>query len=149
MEIILKQQVENLGKPGDRLSVSNGYARNFLLPKGLAIQATKSNIAQLDHEMRLIEQQKQKEIKDAEKIGNKIRSLSCVLKRKAGEQDKLFGSVTSIDIANALKEHGVDIDRRLIQLEEPIKELGTHKVPIEVHPQVVVELKVKVQKENE
>ena len=115
MEIILKQQVENLGKPGDRLSVSNGYARNFLLPKGLAIQATKSNIAQLDHEMRLIEQQKQKEIKDAEKIGNKIRSLSCVLKRKAGEQDKLFGSVTSIDIANALKEHGVDIDRRLIQ----------------------------------
>ncbi len=149
MEIILKQQVENLGKPGDRLSVSNGYARNFLLPKGLAIQATKSNIAQLEHEMRLIEQQKQKEIKDAEKIGNKIRSLSCVLKRKAGEQDKLFGSVTSIDIANALKEHGVDIDRRLIQLEEPIKELGTHKVPIEVHPQVVVELKVKVQKENE
>ena len=149
MEIILKQQVENLGKPGDRLSVSNGYARNFLLPKGLAIQATKSNIAQLEHEMRLIEQQKQKEIKDAEKIGNKIRSLSCVLKRKAGEQDKLFGSVTSIDIANALKEHGVDIDRRLIQLEEPIKELGTHKVPIEVHPQVVVELKIKVQKENE
>ena len=149
MEIILKQQVENLGKPGERLSVSNGYARNFLLPKGLAIQATKSNIAQLEHEMRLIEQRKQKEIKDAEKIGNKIRSLSCVLKRKAGEQDKLFGSVTSIDIANALKEHGVDIDRRLIQLEEPIKELGTHKVPIEVHPQVVVELKVKVQKENE
>ena len=149
MEIILKQQVENLGKPGERLSVSNGYARNFLLPKGLAIQATKSNIAQLEHEMRLIEQRKQKEIKDAEKIGNKIRSLSCVLKRKVGEQDKLFGSVTSIDIANALKEHGVDIDRKLIQLEEPIKELGTHKVPIEVHPQVVVELKVKVQKENE
>ena len=147
MEIILKQQVENLGKPGERLSVSNGYARNFLLPKGLAIQATKSNIAQLEHEMRLIEQRKQKEIKDAEKIGNKIRSLSCVLKRKVGEQDKLFGSVTSIDIANALKEHGVDIDRKLIQLEEPIKELGTHKVPIEVHPQVVVELKVKVQGE--
>lgn len=149
MEIILKQQVENLGKPGERLSVSNGYARNFLLPKGLAIQATKSNIAQLEHEMRLIEQRKQKEVKDAEKIGNKIRSLSCILKRKAGEQDKLFGSVTSMDIANALKEHGVDIDRKLIQLEEPIKELGTHKVPIEVHPQVVVELKVKVQKENE
>ena len=149
MEIILKQQVENLGKPGDRLSVSNGYARNFLLPNGLAIQATKSNIAQLEHEMRLIEQRKLKEVKDAEKIGNKIRSLSCALKRKVGEQDKLFGSVTSIDIANALKEHGIEIDRKMIQLEEPIKELGTHKVPIEVHPQVVVELKVKVQKENE
>ncbi|GAK53671.1 50S ribosomal protein L9 [Candidatus Moduliflexus flocculans] len=147
MEIILKQQVENLGKPGDRVSVSNGYARNFLLPKGMAIQATKSNLAQLEHEMRLIEQQKQKEIKDAEKIGNKIRSLSCVLKRKVGEQDKLFGSVTSIDIANALKEHGIEIDRKMIQLEEPIKELGTHKIPIELHPQVVVELKVKVQGE--
>ena len=147
MEIILKQQVENLGKPGDRVSVSNGYARNFLLPKGMAIQATKSNLAQLEHEMRLIEQQKQKEIKDAEKIGNKIRSLSCVLKRKVGEQDKLFGSVTSIDIANALKEHGIEIDRKMIQLAEPIKELGTHKIPIELHPQVVVELKVKVQGE--
>ena len=147
MEIILKQQVENLGKPGDRLSVSNGYARNFLLPNGLAIQATKSNIARLEHEMRLIEQRKQKEIKDAEKIGNKIRSLSCVLKRKVGEQDKLFGSVTSIDIANALKEQGVEIDRKLILLEEPIKALGTYKVPIELHPQVVTELKVKVQGE--
>ena len=147
MEVILKQQVENLGKPGERVSVSNGYARNFLLPKGLAIQATKSNVAQLEHEMRLIEQQKQKEIKDAEKIGNKIRSLSCVLKRKVGEQDKLFGSVTSIDIANALKEHGIEIDRKMIQLEEPIKELGTHKIPIELHPQVVAELKVKVQGE--
>jgi len=147
MEIILKQQVENLGKAGDRVSVSNGYARNFLLPKGFAIQATKSNIAQLEHEMRLIEQQKQKEMKEAEKIGNKIRSLSCVLKRKVGEQDKLFGSVTSIDIANVLKEYGVDIDRKMIQLEEPIKVLGTHKVPIELHPQVVVELKVKVQGE--
>ncbi len=149
MEIILKEQVENLGKPGDRLSVSNGYARNFLLPKGLAIQANKSNLAQLEHELRLIEQRKQKEVKDAEKIGNKIRSLSCVLKRKSGEQDKLFGSVTSIDIANVLKEHGIEIDRKMIQLEEPIKALGTHKVPIEIHPQVVVELKVKVQKENE
>ena len=147
MEIILKQQVENLGKPGDRLSVSNGYARNFLLPNGLAIQATKSNIAQLEHEMRLIEQRKLKEVKDAEKIGNKIRSLSCALKRKVGEQDKLFGSVTSIDIANALKEHGIEIDRKMIQLEEPIKAIGTYKVPIELHPQVVVELKVKVQGE--
>lgn len=148
MEIILKQAVENLGNPGDRVNVSNGYARNFLFPKGFAIQASKANIAQLEHEQRLIAQRKQREVKDAEKIGNKIRSLSCILKRQSGEEDKLFGSVTSIDIAAFLTENGIEIDRRKIQLEEPIKSLGTHRVPIEVHPDVVVELKVKVQKEN-
>jgi large subunit ribosomal protein L9 len=148
MEIILKQPVEKLGEEGDRLNVSNGYARNYLLPKGLAIQATKQNIAVLEREKNLVEQRKQKEIKSAEKIAKKIRSLSCVLKRQTGEQDKLFGSVTSIDIANFLKEHGIEIDRKKIQLKEPIKALGTQRVPIDVHPDVTVELKVKIQKEG-
>ncbi len=148
MEIILKEAVEKLGKPGERVTVSNGYARNYLFPKGLAIQATKQNVAALEHEKMVVEQRKNKELKTAEKLGNKIRSLSCVLKRQVGEQDKLFGSVTSMDVANFLKEQGIEIDRKQIHFEEPIKELGTHRVPIQVHPEVIVELKIKVQKEG-
>ena len=148
MEVILKQPIKKLGEAGERINVSNGYARNYLLPKGLAIQATRNNIAALEHEKRVIDQKKNKEIREAEKVANKIRSLSCVLKRQAGEQDKLFGSVTSIDIASFLKERGIEIDRKKIQLEEPIKTLGTQRVPIQIHPDVTVELKVKVQKEE-
>jgi large subunit ribosomal protein L9 len=148
MEIILKQSVEKLGEAGERITVSNGYARNYLLPKGFAVQATKQNIALLQHERNLREQQKKKEVQHAEKFANKIRSLSCILKRQVGEQDKLFGSVTSIDIANFLKERGIEIDRKKIHLEEPIKTLGTQRVPIHVHPEVTVELKVKIQKEE-
>ena len=148
MEVILKQAVEKLGEEGERVNVANGYARNYLLPKGLAIKATKHNVAILQHEKNVIEQREKKEIKSAQKIANKIRSLSCVLKRQVGEKDKLFGSVTSNDIAEFLQENGVKIDRRKIQLEEPIKTLGTVRVPIKVHTEVTVELKVKIQKEG-
>ncbi len=146
MEIILKQPVEKLGDVGERMNVSNGYARNYLIPKGFAIQATKQNIENLERQQRVLNQRKKKELKYAEKIANKIRSLACVLKRQAGEQEKLFGSVTSIDIAQFLKEQGIEIDRKKIQLDEPLKSLGTHRVPIEVHSKITVELKVKVQK---
>ena len=148
MEIILKQPVEKLGDAGEQVKVSNGYARNFLIPKGLAVKADKQNIAIIEHERNLSNHRKKKELKGAEKIANKIRSLSCVLKRQSGDQDKIFGSVTSIDIASFLKEQGVEIDRKKIQLDEPIKSLGTHKVPIQVHPEITIELKVKVQKEQ-
>ena len=148
MQIILKQSVEKLGEAGEQVKVSDGYARNYLIPKGFAVKADKQHIAMLEHERSLIEHRKKKDMKGAEKIANKIRSLSCVLKRQSGEQDKLFGSVTSIDIAAFLKEQGVEIDRKKIQLDEPIKSLGTHKVPIHVHPEMVVELKVKVQQEQ-
>ncbi len=148
MEVILKDAVEKLGGLGDQVKVSNGYARNFLIPKGLAVQATKQNVARLEHEKNLIAQRKQKELKSAEKIGNKIRSLSCVLKRKVGDQDKLFGSVTSIDLAGFLQKNGIEIDRKHILLAEPIRELGTQKVTVQVHPEVSIELKVKIQKEG-
>ena len=148
MEVILKQAVEKLGEEGERVNVANGYARNYLLPKGLAIKATKQNIAILQHEKNVIEQREKKEIKGAQKIANKIRSLSCVLKRQVGEKDKLFGSVTSNDVADFLQENGVEIDRKKIQLDEPIKSLGTTRVPIKIHPEITVELKVKVQKEE-
>jgi large subunit ribosomal protein L9 len=148
MEIILKQQIEKLGNVGDKVKVSNGYARNYLIPKGLAVQATKQNMAVLEREHRLKAQRKKKELASAEKIANKIRSLSCVIKRQAGEQDKLFGSVTSMDIASFLKDQGIEIDRKKIQLDEPIKTLGTQRVPINVHSEVTAELKVKIQKEQ-
>lgn len=148
MEVILKKKVEKLGEEGEQVTVKNGFARNYLIPKGFAIQATKQNIAVLEHEKALIEQRKKKEVKGAEKIANKIRSLSCVIKRQASEQDKLFGSVTTMDLANFLKENGVEIDRKKIQLEEPIKALGTYRVPITMHQDVTVELKVKIQKES-
>lgn len=148
MELILKHAVEKLGEEGERITVADGYARNYLLPRGLAMKATKQNIAMLTREKALVEQRQQKEIKRAEKVANKIRSLSCVLKRQVGEQKKLFGSVTSSDIAKFLHENDLEIDRKQIELDDPIKELGTHRVPIRVHPEVTVELKVKVQKET-
>ncbi len=148
MEIILKQSVDKLGEAGDVVTVSNGYARNFLLPKSMAIQATKHNVAVLEHEKRVIEQRKRKAFREAEKVANKLRSLSCVLKRQVGDQDKLFGSVTSIDVAEFLKGRGIEVERKNIQLDEPIKELGTYRIPIRFHPEVTAELKVKVQKEG-
>ncbi|MDY0094885.1 MAG: 50S ribosomal protein L9 [Candidatus Vecturithrix sp.] len=148
MDVILKKSVEKLGEQGERVTVSSGYARNYLIPKGFAIQATKQNIAVLEHEKNLIEQQKKKDMKAAEKVSNKIRSLSCVMKRQASDQEKLFGSVTSMDLASFLKENGIEIDRKKIQLEEPIKALGTYRIPIAVHPEVTAELKVKIQKED-
>ncbi len=147
MEVILKQAVDKLGEAGALVKVADGYARNFLVPKGLAVKATKNNMAMLRHEKALIEQREQKEIQDAQRIANKIRSLSCVMKRQAGEQDKLFGSVTSHDVADFLIASGIDIDRKKVHLEEPIKSLGVHRVPIKVHPEVTAELKIKVQKE--
>lgn len=149
MDVILKQTIEKVGEKGERVKVANGYARNYLLPKGFAIKATKKNIMLLQREKEAEEQKVQKEIQNAQRIANKIRSLSCVLHRQAGEQEKLFGSVTSHDIEEVLKESGVEIDRKTIQLDEPIKSLGVHRVPIKVHPEVTVELKVKVQKEGE
>jgi large subunit ribosomal protein L9 len=147
MEVILKETVEKLGEAGAQVKVADGFARNFLLPKGLALKATKSNLARLRHEKNLINQREHKELQDAQKIANKIRSLSCVMKRQAGEQEKLFGSVTSHDIADFLAASGIEIDRKKIHLEEPIKALGVHRVPIKIHPEVTAELKIKVLKD--
>jgi large subunit ribosomal protein L9 len=148
MEVILKESVEKLGEVGDQIKVADGYARNFLLPKGLAIKATKQNIALLQREKALVEQREQKQVQGAQKIANKIRSLSCVMKRQAGEQEKLFGSVTAHDVADFLIESGIEIDRKKVHLDEPIKTLGVHRVPIKLHPEVTAELKIKVQKEE-
>lgn len=149
MEVILKEDVEGLGKEGDLVDVADGYARNYLIPKQLAIFATEKNRRILEHEKRTERQKEQKEEREAEKLVSQISSTTCNISMRAGENDRLFGSVTSAHIASVLEEQGIEIDRRNIQLEEPIRELGVFSVPIKVHGDITAELKVVVSKEEE
>lgn len=147
MEIILKEDVKNLGRRGDQLSVADGYGRNFLMPRDLAVPATDKNRKQLNHQRKLIEDRGKKDLKKARDFASRLSTIVCVLKRKAGEEGKLFGSVNSQDIAQHLKEKGIEIEKRKIQLEEPLRSLGSFKVPFKLHPEVSIELKVTVEKE--
>ena len=142
MQVILKTHVEKLGDEGELVVVANGYARNYLIPRKLAIQATDKNRRALEHEKRLTLDLDAKEKREAEKFAGELASLSCTITMQAGENDRLFGSVTSLDIAAALEEQGVEIDRRKIVLDEPLKELGVFTVPAKVHADVTAEIKV-------
>lgn len=146
MQVILKAHVEKLGDEGELVVVTNGYARNYLIPRKLAIQATDKNRRALEHEKRMTIDLDAKEKKEAEKLAGELANLSCTITMQAGENDRLFGSVTSLDIAAALEEQGVEIDRRKIVLDEPIKELGVFTVPAKVHADVTAEIKVWVVK---
>lgn len=144
MEVILKENVENLGKEGDLVEVADGYARNYLVPKQIAVVATDKNRHILEHEKRVEEQEELKEQRVAEKLLSQISNITCTIPMRAGENDRLFGSVTSAHIASALEEQGVEIERNSIQLEEHIKELGVFLVPIKLHKDITAELKVVV-----
>lgn len=146
MQVILKKDVEKLGMAGDLVDVSKGFGRNYLLPKGLAVEATARNINVLEHERKLIADRKKKELRDAETLGKKISETSVTVAMQAGEEDKLFGSVTAMDIAESLSKEGISIDKRDILLEEPIKRLGIYTVNVKVHPELISELKVWVVK---
>ncbi len=147
MEIILIQAVKNLGIEGDVITVADGYGRNFLIPQGMAIPANKSNMKRIDDIKRRQLTRERKELEQAQKVAEQLLSVSCTIPVQAGEEDKLFGSVTSQDIARALEKEGMDIDRRKIVLEEPIKELGVFTVNVKLHPEVTGTLKVWVVKE--
>ena len=149
MEVILKTNVDKLGDEGDLVSVADGYARNYLIPRKLAIEATSKNRRALDHEKRMESDRAAKEKKEAEKLAEELSNLSCTIRMQAGENDRLFGSVTSLDIAAALEEQGIMIDRRKILLDEPIKELGVVTVPAKIHPDVTADIKVWVVKVQE
>jgi len=146
MQVILKTNVENLGGEGDLLTVADGYARNYLIPRKLAIRATEKNRKALDHEKRVESARAVKEKKEAEKLAGELSNLSCTIRMQAGENDRLFGSVTALDIAAALEEQGIEIDRRKIILSEPLKELGVFTVPARIHPDVTADIKVWVVK---
>ena len=147
MKVILKQDVEKLGKSGDVVKVAPGYGRNFLLPRKLAVTATPGNmkIAEIDRLAQARNDQRDK--KAAELVARELAKLVVTLQRKSGEGGTLYGSVTSIDIADYLITHKIDIDKRKIQLDEPIKAMGEYQVPIRLHREVTVPIRVIVQAE--
>ncbi len=144
MKVILKDNVQSLGKMGDVVNVSVGYARNYLIPKGLAAEASEKNIKALEHERGVIERKAEKEQKKAESLRDEMANVTCIIKRKVGEQDKLFGSVTSKDIEKALEEQGITVDKKSISIDEPIKSLGEFPVTIKLYHGVTSEVKVVV-----
>ena len=147
MELILLKDVEKLGKRGDLVHVKDGYARNFLLPTGLARPNTPGNVRFVEKIKELERAQLEEELKQAKTLSERLTSISCTLRVKVGEEDKLFGAVTAQDIAACLQEEGVSIDRKKIVLEQPIKSLGIFQIPVRLHPEVTATLKVWVVKE--
>ncbi len=147
MQVILLEDVSSLGKSGDLVRVSDGYGRNYLIPQKKAVFATEKNVKALGHQKRQVQHRLGKVKKDAEKLAQEIGNLSCTFTKQAGESGKLFGSVTSMEIESFLKEQGVEVDRKKIVLEEPIKSLGMFTVPIKLHSDIVAQLKVWVVQE--
>jgi len=142
MQVILREEVPNLGKAGELVNIKDGYGRNYLIPRGLAVIATPRNVRRIEHDKRVIEQQAAKRRRDAQSFKEKLEALSLTIARNTGEEDKLFGSVTNRDIADALKQEGFDIDRKSILLEQPIKALGVYTVDVKLTAEVTANLKV-------
>ncbi len=148
MEVILREDVDKLGRRGDVVKVAEGYGRNFMMPRGLAMPVTDSNKAMIAKERKAHEARAAKERAEHEAVAQRIAGLRFVAPRKVGENDVLYGSVTSGDIGDFLKSKGVEIDKRKVSLDEPIKRLGEHEVKIKLHPEVVATLKLLVSKEG-
>ena len=144
MKIVLRQDVDNLGDRGQVVNVKPGYARNFLLPKGMALAATPGNMRQIELQRKTWAVREAQEVDEARKIAAHIGGLTVSITKKVGENETLYGSVTSQEIADGLKAQGVDVDRRKIQLHEPIKTLGAHQVAVRIHRQVVAQIAVNV-----
>ncbi|MBU5612757.1 50S ribosomal protein L9 [Geomonas azotofigens] len=146
MKVILKENVEHLGNIGDIVKVAPGYARNYLLPKGFAIEATEKNAKALEHAKRHLEYKKNKVLEAAKLIAAKIEGITLSIAHQAGADDKLFGAVTNMELAEQLKAAGVEVDRKRVVLAEPIKHLGEFTAAVKLHPEVVATLKVVVTK---
>ncbi|MBW2163040.1 MAG: 50S ribosomal protein L9 [Deltaproteobacteria bacterium] len=144
MEIILKKTIPSLGKAGDMVKVANGYARNFLLPKGKAIFANKKNMSQIERQQASILAKAAKEYDEFDALATKLGDIEISIPVRVGEMDRLYGSVTNLDIANAIESQGYSIDRKKIQLDEPIKALGEFEVPVKLSPDVKAIIKVNV-----
>ena len=148
MEVILRQHVDNLGRRGEIVKVADGYARNFLLPRKLALPATEGNKRHVERERKIMEAHEAEEKGQAAAIATRLSSVDITIARRVGETEALYGSVTAADIAEYLKAKGFDIDRRKLILPEAIKTLGDHEVPLKLHREVTVPLKVHVVKEG-
>src|SRR5215468_9945712 len=148
MKVILMRDVEHVGDVGDIVDVADGYGRNFLIPRGFAVAAKARNKRQLEHEQRLREHRILRARKDAQTLAEQLQAVACRFVRKAGEEGKLFGSVTAMDIAEALKTAGFEVDRRRIQLDQPIKSLGNFTVPVRLPAETSAMIKVTVAAEE-
>ena len=142
MEVILRQAIDNLGHPGDIVKVSPGYARNFLLPRGLAFEATEGNKKRIAQEKTRLEAAENSRRDQASELAKKIEEVSLSFSARVGEEGKLFGSITSADIATQLEAQGIHVERRMIDLHDPIKALGVYRIPIRLHADVKPEVKV-------
>lgn len=147
MKIILRNDYESLGKTGEIVSVKDGFARNYLIPKGIAVLATKANMKRLEEEQRLNARQQKKDLHEAQAAAKELEKVSVTATVAVGEEDRVFGSVTAQDIAELLKEKGFEIDKRKILLDEPIKALGVYTVPIKLHSEIEAKVRVWVVKE--
>lgn len=148
MKLILKEDLPNLGKAGDLVEVARGYGRNYLVPQGKALDATAHHLRQLEEQKRLIIKKKNKDLEAAQKLAEQVASLELTLTRKVSDGEKIFGSVTAKDLAEALAQAQVALDRKNILLEDPIRTLGDFEVPLKLHPEVTVRLRVKVSEEK-
>ncbi len=144
MKVILKENVKNLGNMGQIIDVTDGYARNYLVPQGFAVEANTKNLRSLEHEKRLIQEKAKKLMMSARDLATKIAGIDIVIKAKAGEEGKLFGSVTSMDIAEQLRNAGIEIDKKKISLDEPIRRIGSYAVNIKLHSDVSTQVNVQI-----
>ena len=148
MLVILKENIENLGSIGDVVKVTDGYARNFLLPRNLVVAASERNIAEIEHHKRMLEKKRAVQLEAAKSLAAKLNDFSLTLSRKVGEGDKLFGSVSTGDIADGLKKAGFAVDKRSVQLVHPIKTLGVHPVTVKLGGEATATIKVWIAKEE-
>lgn len=144
MEIILRDHVEHVGKRGDVVKVADGYARNYLLPRKLALHATPANMKVVERQRKIADVQEAAEKSGAEALAVRMTHAECLMRRRVGEHNALYGSVTSADIAEDLAAKGFEIDKRKIQLDEPIKQVGEFTVPVKLHREVIAQLRVRV-----
>ncbi len=148
MKVILTETVESIGQIGDVVNVAPGYARNFLLPKGLAMEAIGKNVRELEHKKRLIAQKREKQHQEMLSIAAKLDSVTISMRRKVSEDDKLYGSVSVADVSKALEERGFEIEKKDILLEQPIKQLGACGVTVRVGPRITANIRVVIEKEE-
>ena len=142
MQLILREDVPNVGRAGDLVSVKDGFGRNYLIPQGLAVLATPRNVKQLEHEKRIVAARVEKIRKKAMTLAERLDGLSITVQRQAGENDRLFGSVSAKDVAGALQSAGIEVQRRNVEMERPIKTLGIHTVGIRLHAEVRRDIRV-------
>jgi large subunit ribosomal protein L9 len=147
MKVILKEDIKKIGSMGQTVTVADGFARNYLVPKGLAVQANIKNMKSLEHAKKVIQEKAKKMKASVQDFADRLSKITLVIKAKAGEEGKLFGSVTTMDIAEQLKNEGIEIDKKKISLDEPIKRIGTYAVSIRLHPEIDTQINLQVVEE--